>query len=103
MGWASGSEILDQVWHVSSHFITRDLDKITVAKKLIEIFENHDCDTVCETEVFQFLMQNDDEFLEQQMRRDSKYYDTPEELAEAYKHWIGSCEGRTIRIAKLFY
>jgi len=47
MGWASGSEIAEKVWKVVSKVIP-EKDKKRIARKLITIFENADCDTMYE-------------------------------------------------------
>jgi hypothetical protein len=49
MGWASGSQILEDVWNTVKKHIPKNKHK-TVAAKLVDIFENSDCDTVCEVE-----------------------------------------------------
>jgi len=48
MGWASGSEILEQVWKIVRPLTYPGENRRKTAKRLIEIFENADCDTVSE-------------------------------------------------------
>lgn len=47
MGWASGSELLDDIARVVMPKIPKK-DRPSVAKELIEIFEARDCDTLDE-------------------------------------------------------
>lgn len=47
MSWASGSEILQQVWDITRQFVPKN-KRVKVFAELIEIFENHDCDTTYE-------------------------------------------------------
>lgn len=47
MGWASGSEILDDVAKVVMPLIPA-ARRAKVAEKLIGIFDGHDCDTINE-------------------------------------------------------
>ena len=49
MGWASGSEIADKVWKLVSKFVPEKKKK-GVARKLVSIFEEADCDTMYECE-----------------------------------------------------
>jgi hypothetical protein len=49
MGWASGSEIAESIWDAVKKSIPKK-DQKKVAKKIIEIFENNDCDTIEEAE-----------------------------------------------------
>lgn len=49
MGWASGSRILEGVAETVMPLIPKQKRK-EVAKKLIAIFENEDCDTIYEVE-----------------------------------------------------
>jgi hypothetical protein len=45
MGWAGGSEIAEDVWIVVRKHIPLQYRK-DVARKLIDIFEDADCDTI---------------------------------------------------------
>jgi len=49
MGWASGSEVLEEVWRLVGRKIAK-MHRKRVARALIEIFEMRDCDTVDECE-----------------------------------------------------
>lgn len=49
MGWASGSEVAEDIWGLVRPLTTKENRKY-VAKKMIGIFENHDCDTIYECE-----------------------------------------------------
>ena len=48
MGWASGSELAENIWDTVSDYIPEKA-KIKVAQNLIDIFEGRDCDTMQET------------------------------------------------------
>lgn len=45
MGWASGSEIADGVWDLVREHVPADKRK-DVAKRVIRLFEDYDCDTM---------------------------------------------------------
>jgi hypothetical protein len=47
MGWASGSSILDTIAYAVLPLISPE-ERDDVATKLIDVFENEDCDTVYE-------------------------------------------------------
>lgn len=47
MGWSSGSELAEDIWNTISNHISKD-NQEKVARKLIELFENYDCDTIDE-------------------------------------------------------
>jgi len=49
MGWASGSEIADATWNLVRDYIPEDKRK-EIADKFVEVFEDHDCDTIDEAE-----------------------------------------------------
>ena len=49
MGWASGSELAEDVWALMSPFIPPSKRK-QLAIELIDLFEEHDCDTMDECE-----------------------------------------------------
>ena len=53
MGWASGSELAEKVWGLFRPFI-QEKDRKKVAKRLIVLFENEDCDTLDECEQLMF-------------------------------------------------
>ena len=57
MGWASGSELLDDIWKALIKYIPEGISTVNAGKELIEIFENYDCDTTYETEVYQYLLE----------------------------------------------
>jgi hypothetical protein len=50
MGWANGSELAEGIWLEIRKYIPKD-KKQKVARKLIDMFEDMDCDTIneCET------------------------------------------------------
>lgn len=54
MGWASGSSIADSVWDAIKKYIPKD-KKLEVAKDIVEIFENQDCDTMHETQLWDIV------------------------------------------------
>lgn len=49
MGWAGGSGIAANVWSSVEKYIPANQKK-RVAKRIIDIFENEDCDTIDEAE-----------------------------------------------------
>lgn len=49
MGWASGSELAEQIWDIVKHHIT-DNDKQNVARGICDAFEDFDCDTIIEAD-----------------------------------------------------
>lgn len=50
MGWASGSELAERVWDDVRTCIPSEIDRRTAAKRVIEAFEDMDCDTIGECE-----------------------------------------------------
>lgn len=54
MGWASGSGIAQNVWDEVKKYIPKDKQK-TVAKSIIDIFEQEDCDTMQETTLWDLV------------------------------------------------
>lgn len=51
MGWASGSRLADDIWDIVKDHLPEKKKK-KLAKKIIEVFENMDCDTIMETDMF---------------------------------------------------
>jgi len=49
MGWASGSELAEEVWAIVEGYILTG-HKLPVAKQIVKAFEDHDCDTMGECE-----------------------------------------------------
>ena len=49
MGWASGSELAEDVWDVVRPFIPME-ERKKVARSIVQAFENRDCDTLDEAE-----------------------------------------------------
>lgn len=49
MGWARGSSLAEDVWDLFRSKVPEQ-DKRRLAKKLIDLFENRDCDTIDEAE-----------------------------------------------------
>lgn len=49
MGWANGSQLAEKVWALVRAYIPKGGRK-QVARKLIGLFENMDCDTIDECE-----------------------------------------------------
>lgn len=47
MGWASGSELAEDIWGLLDIYVAQK-NKKHVASKLIKLFELHDCDTLYE-------------------------------------------------------
>lgn len=52
MGWGSGSELAEDLWTEIRSYINKK-DHMIVAKKVIKLFENMDCDTLDECEELQ--------------------------------------------------
>jgi hypothetical protein len=50
MGWASGSQLAEDVWSVVRPLISPKKRK-KAAASIIELFEGHDCDTLYEAEL----------------------------------------------------
>lgn len=69
MGWAGGIELLDKVFDVIKHHVTTDKD--TIALQLVELFEDEDCDTICEsdhTEILRAYRSLHPEYFEDEIR-----------------------------------
>jgi len=49
MGWASGSALAQDVWNLVREYVHIH-DRSHVARQLIDLFENMDCDTIDEAE-----------------------------------------------------
>ena len=49
MGWAGGSILAEEIWKVVSKEIPKKAHK-KIARKLIDLFESEDCDTIDEAE-----------------------------------------------------
>lgn len=49
MGWASGSDVGNQIWNNIRDFISID-DREEAARIIIDVLEGEDCDTVYECE-----------------------------------------------------
>jgi hypothetical protein len=47
MGWASGSDLCEDLYRDVKRFVAKE-DFQEVARIFIEHFESHDCDTLCE-------------------------------------------------------
>lgn len=50
MGWCEGSYLANDVWKKIEKYIP-DSDKKTVAKEIVELFEDHDADDWCGTDI----------------------------------------------------
>ena len=48
MGWARGSVLAEEVWEVVRHRIPAGSERRQAARKIIDLFEDHDCDTIDE-------------------------------------------------------
>ena len=57
MGWASGSSLADDIWEVVKFHIPANKRK-KVAKELIKMFEDRDCDTMQETALWRITHKN---------------------------------------------
>lgn len=49
MGWAGGSQIAGDVWKLVRFYIPRK-ERERIANQIVDIFEQHDCDTMDEAE-----------------------------------------------------
>lgn len=47
MGWAEGSELADEMWKIIRP-LTGPANKKRIAKKVVALFEDQDCDTMYE-------------------------------------------------------
>ena len=61
MGWGSGSRLADDIWNIVEEYIPVE-KKIRLCKEIIDVFEGMDCDTMCETGMYEFMKRNDDKF-----------------------------------------
>jgi len=52
MSWSTGADIAENLWEDIVEYIPENKKKI-VAKKIINIFESYDCDTMCETSLYE--------------------------------------------------
>ena len=48
MGWSNGSSILADVIEAIEEFASSDCDKVSMFERIIEVFEDADCDTTGE-------------------------------------------------------
>lgn len=60
MGWASGSELADDLWRVTEKLIPKEKRK-GLAKQWVKAFQSMDCDTMHETEVGELAGLNEGE------------------------------------------
>ena len=49
MGWGSGVEVAEEIWDGLKKHIPKEKRKV-VAQIIVEAVENHDCDTICDSE-----------------------------------------------------
>lgn len=49
MGWGSGVDVAEDVWDLLKKYVPKNKRK-EAARAVIEIFENHDCDTLQDSE-----------------------------------------------------
>ncbi len=49
MGWASGSELAEDVWTAVRKHVPEDKRK-SLATRIVRLFEGHDCDTLNEVQ-----------------------------------------------------
>jgi hypothetical protein len=48
MGWSSGSRIMTEIIEAAKDTISDDAERLDLYKIMIDIFEDHDCDTLNE-------------------------------------------------------
>jgi hypothetical protein len=49
MGWASGSQLAEDVWEAVRPHLSEDVRRM-VAIEIVGLFEGYDCDTLCEAQ-----------------------------------------------------
>jgi len=52
MGWSSGCQVADDVWVLIEVFIPPKKKK-EIARKFIDVFENYDCDTMEQADMYE--------------------------------------------------
>lgn len=50
MGWASGSELMASIIKIAERYVDGPSKRIKMYEELIQVFEDHDCDTLEECE-----------------------------------------------------
>ena len=83
MGWCSGGELLNEVWSIIREHLPKE-KKCELSLKLIDAFEDMDCDVIEETDIY-FEMRTNEDFVVKRyksLRENSTYYDDREELKE---------------------
>lgn len=69
MGWASGSSIAEGVWQAAKKHLKTPRDQYEFAEKLIELFEEHDCDTLAGETTFYDIVMGYDEKKDKEFKR----------------------------------
>ncbi len=49
MGWASGSELAEDVWEAVGKHLPKNRRQ-EIARRIVDLFERHDCDTLDEAQ-----------------------------------------------------
>ena len=63
MGWASGHIMADEIWRDIKKYIPKKKQQ-EVAIKIIEVFNDNDCDTMQESELYLIAFPDQDEYNE---------------------------------------
>ncbi len=50
MGWCGGGELAEEVWVAVRSLIPVDRGRMVAARKIIDLFERRDCDTIIDAE-----------------------------------------------------
>jgi hypothetical protein len=50
MGWASGSQLAEDVWDLVRHYIPPGELRAKTARRIVDLFERMDCDTIDEAQ-----------------------------------------------------
>lgn len=69
MGWASGSSMLSEIIEVINENVESEESRLQIYRRLIDIFEDRDCDTICE------CVDEDETFDKVLRERDPEWYD----------------------------
>lgn len=78
MGWARGSRIMTEIIEAAKDTISDDAERLDLYKIMIDIFEDHDCDTLDECleiddifdEAYEEMHPEEDDLIEDEELRD---------------------------------
>lgn len=83
MGWASGSEIAENVWRVVRKYVPQE-KRERVSNEIIDIFENEDADTMSEAETLWKDSHRMDEDADEGFEDDEEYDEDEEDGEHDY-------------------